>query len=45
MVHILLSHHHQDAAIHYPQLQFPVDLFMTMGSPIGLFLVVREQAR
>lgn len=35
----------QDAAIHYPQLQFPVDLFVTMGSPIGLFLVVREQAR
>jgi hypothetical protein len=32
-----------DAHIDFPQLTFPVDLFVTLGSPIGLFLCVREQ--
>ncbi len=32
-----------DAHITYPQLTFPVDVFLTLGSPIGMFLCVREQ--
>jgi hypothetical protein len=32
-----------DAHIDFPQLAFPVDLFLTLGSPIGMFLCVREQ--
>lgn len=34
-----------DATIRYPTLDFPIDLFMAMGSPVGLFLVVRETVR
>lgn len=32
-----------NAHIDFPQLAFPVDLFFTLGSPIGMFLCVREQ--
>ncbi|EWM26478.1 triglyceride lipase [Nannochloropsis gaditana] len=32
-----------DSNITFPQLDFSVDLFMTLGSPVGMFLCVREQ--
>lgn len=32
-----------DVHIDFPLLTFPVDMFLTLGSPVGLFLCVREQ--